>query len=108
MQRFRSTWFVCTHYDMTCAFRQYRNSGARGISVLFSSGDGGVGDNDPDPATQRCFTNDGKNETKFIPSFPAAYAHFIPSDFRSLQLYLDVLCRKVHLFELVSRSNVLL
>ncbi|KAG6861868.1 hypothetical protein C0995_011165 [Termitomyces sp. Mi166 len=46
--------------------------GVRGVSLLFSSGDGGVGDNDPDPATQQCFTNDGKNQTKFMPSFPAA------------------------------------
>ena len=38
---------------------------------MFSSGDAGVGDNNPDPATQKCFTNDGKNTTQFIPSFPA-------------------------------------
>ncbi|KAG6899604.1 hypothetical protein C0993_008765 [Termitomyces sp. T159_Od127] len=44
--------------------------GVRGVSLLFSSGDSGVGDNDPDPATQQCFTNDGKNETRFLPSFP--------------------------------------
>ncbi|KAH9959841.1 tripeptidyl peptidase A [Russula dissimulans] len=46
--------------------------GARGISLLFSSGDGGVGDGDPNRATQSCFTNDGKNQTRFIPSFPAS------------------------------------
>ncbi|GJJ05822.1 hypothetical protein Clacol_000009 [Clathrus columnatus] len=46
--------------------------GARGISVMVSSGDGGVGDNDPNPATQTCFTNNGKNETRFIPGFPAS------------------------------------
>ena len=39
---------------------------------MFSSGDGGVGDGDPDPTTQTCFTNDGKNLTKFIPGFPAS------------------------------------
>jgi len=39
--------------------------GARGVSVLFSSGDSGVG---PDDA---CFSNDGKNTTKFLPAFPA-------------------------------------
>ena len=38
---------------------------------MFSSGDGGVGDGDSNPATQSCFTNDGKNATKFIPLFPA-------------------------------------
>ncbi|KAF9478385.1 tripeptidyl peptidase A [Pholiota conissans] len=46
--------------------------GARGVSVLFSSGDGGVGDGDSDPATHECITNDGKNATRFIPTFPAS------------------------------------
>ncbi|KAF9464795.1 tripeptidyl peptidase A [Collybia nuda] len=45
--------------------------GARGVSLLFSSGDGGVGDGNPDPATQECLTNDGRNITRFIPLFPA-------------------------------------
>jgi tripeptidyl-peptidase-1 len=31
-----------------------------------------VGDGDPNPATQQCFTNDGTNQTKFIPLFPAS------------------------------------
>ena len=51
-------------------------TGARGISILFSSGDFGVGDGNPDPATQQCFTNDGRNVTKFIPSFPASYVEY--------------------------------
>ena len=38
--------------------------GARGVSVLFSSGDTGVG--------SACQTNDGKNTTRFLPIFPAA------------------------------------
>ncbi|KAJ7291911.1 tripeptidyl peptidase A [Mycena rebaudengoi] len=46
--------------------------GARGVSLMFSSGDGGVGDGDPDPATQECITNDGLNRTQFIPGFPAS------------------------------------
>ncbi|KZV69210.1 tripeptidyl peptidase A [Peniophora sp. CONT] len=46
--------------------------GARGTSLMFSSGDGGVGDGDADPATQSCFTNDGRNATRFIPGFPAS------------------------------------
>ncbi|KXN92350.1 Tripeptidyl-peptidase sed2 [Leucoagaricus sp. SymC.cos] len=46
--------------------------GARGVSLMFSSGDDGVGDNNPDPATQQCFTNDGRNVTRFIPGFPAS------------------------------------
>ncbi|KAJ3970810.1 peptidase S8/S53 domain-containing protein [Lentinula raphanica] len=47
-------------------------TGARGVSLTFSSGDGGVGDGDPDPATQTCITNDGTNKTEFLPLFPAS------------------------------------
>ncbi|KAF8897766.1 tripeptidyl peptidase A [Infundibulicybe gibba] len=46
--------------------------GARGVSLMFSSGDGGVGDGDANPATQTCQTNDGRNVTRFIPGFPAS------------------------------------
>ena len=46
--------------------------GARGVTLLFGSGDNGVGDGDADPATQICQTNDGRNQTKFIPLFPAS------------------------------------
>ena len=46
-------------------------TGARGVSLMFSSGDGGVGDGEEDPALQECFTNDGRNVTQFIPAFPA-------------------------------------
>ncbi|KAI0039128.1 subtilisin-like protein [Auriscalpium vulgare] len=46
--------------------------GARGVSLLFSSGDGGAGDSNPDPKTQTCLTNDGRNVTRFIPRFPAS------------------------------------
>ena len=38
--------------------------GARGVSVIFSSGDSGVG--------QSCLTNDGTNSTRFLPIFPAS------------------------------------
>ncbi|KAL1621006.1 Tripeptidyl-peptidase sed2 [Neofusicoccum ribis] len=38
--------------------------GARGVSVLFSSGDTGPG--------SACQTNDGKNTTRFLPIFPAS------------------------------------
>ncbi|CAI6333564.1 unnamed protein product [Periconia digitata] len=38
--------------------------GTRGVSVLFSSGDTGVG--------SACQTNDGKNTTRFLPIFPAS------------------------------------
>lgn len=70
MQRSCSTW---------CAFLLYVIfnlndffSGARGTSVLFSSGDGGVGDGISNPLTQTCITNDGKNRTRFMANFPAS------------------------------------
>ncbi|KAJ7784141.1 subtilisin-like protein [Mycena metata] len=44
--------------------------GARGVSLTVSSGDGGVGDSDPDPATQQCITNDGTNRARFPASCP--------------------------------------
>jgi hypothetical protein len=47
-------------------------TGSRGVSIIFSSGDAGVGDGDSDPATQQCFSNDGKNNTIFLPQFPAS------------------------------------
>ncbi|KAL9713097.1 hypothetical protein Ac2012v2_004338 [Leucoagaricus gongylophorus] len=54
------------------ACQDFAQLGARGVSLMFSSGDGGVGDNDPNPATQQCLTNDGRNATRFLPSFPAS------------------------------------
>ncbi|KAI0638560.1 tripeptidyl peptidase A [Trametes polyzona] len=44
--------------------------GARGVSLMFSSGDGGVGDGQSNPELQQCFTNDGRNATRFVPLFP--------------------------------------
>jgi len=57
-------------------FEQYRamTLGVRGVTLMFSSGDAGVGDNNPDPATQQCFTNDDRNITRFIPTFPSSCA----------------------------------
>ena len=40
--------------------------GARGVTVLFSSGDNGIG------ADGNCYSNDGKNTSTFLPSFPAS------------------------------------
>ena len=40
------------------------------MTLTFSSGDGGVGDGEEDPALQECFTNDGHNTTRFVPLFP--------------------------------------
>ncbi|CAG8974177.1 hypothetical protein HYALB_00011785 [Hymenoscyphus albidus] len=47
--------------------RQFAQLGARGISLLVSSGDDGVGSSDP----EGCVTNDGKNTPTFLPAFPA-------------------------------------
>ncbi|KAG0697323.1 peptidase S8/S53 domain-containing protein [Suillus ampliporus] len=49
--------------------------GVRGVSVIFSSGDGGVGDGDvypAEPLMHQCYSNDGRNTTKFLPIFPAS------------------------------------
>ncbi|KAF8622167.1 hypothetical protein AX15_007283 [Amanita polypyramis BW_CC] len=54
------------------ACAQFAQLGARGVSLMFSSGDSGVGDGNMNPATQHCFTNDGRNSTKFIPLFPSS------------------------------------
>ncbi|KAF8914260.1 subtilisin-like protein [Gymnopilus junonius] len=56
----------------TRACAEFAKLGARGVTVIFSSGDFGVGDGDSNPSTQQCFTNDGKNVTKFVPAFPAS------------------------------------
>ena len=42
----------------------YAQLGARGVSVIFSSGDSGVG--------KSCLSNDGTNTTRFTPIFPAS------------------------------------
>jgi hypothetical protein len=47
-------------------------TGSRGVSIIFSSGDAGVGDGNSDPATQQCFSNVGENKTMFLPQFPAS------------------------------------
>jgi len=62
-----SGYFISTTYLLSTL-----RAGARGVSVLFASGDAGVGDGNPDPNTQGCFSNDGKNATKFLPFFPAS------------------------------------
>ena len=47
-----------------CVCNQFMQLGAKGVSFLTASGDNGVG------ATGDCFTNDGKNTSTFLPSFP--------------------------------------
>ena len=44
----------------------FAHLGLRGVSLLFSSGDSGVGPDDT------CFSNDGKNTSMFLPAFPAS------------------------------------
>lgn len=53
---------VALDTNQTCSL--FAQLGARGVSVIFSSGDTGVG--------SACQTNDGKNTTRFLPIFPAA------------------------------------
>ncbi|KAF9534130.1 tripeptidyl peptidase A [Crepidotus variabilis] len=54
---------------------QFAQLGARGVSFLVSSGDGGVGDGIADPNQEKenpyCQSKDGKNITRFQPTFPA-------------------------------------
>lgn len=49
------------------ACADFATLGARGISLLFSSGDNGVG------ADGDCFSNDGKNTSMFLPAFPTSF-----------------------------------
>jgi len=59
------------HLHCISSAKSNKYPGARGVSLLFASGDGGVGDSNSDPATQTCFTNHGKNITRYRPSFPS-------------------------------------
>jgi tripeptidyl-peptidase-1 len=48
--------------------KEFAQIGARGTSLLVSSGDGGLGGQD----NSECFTNDGKNSSTFLAAFPAS------------------------------------
>jgi tripeptidyl-peptidase-1 len=50
---------------------EFAQLGARGTTLLFGSGDGGAGDIAGNDGSL-CISNDGKNTTKFIASFPAS------------------------------------
>ncbi|KAF9985972.1 hypothetical protein BGZ75_002347 [Mortierella antarctica] len=50
---------------------QFSALGARGTTVLAASGDYGVGGSTPGTG-ENCFTNDGRNATRFQPLFPAS------------------------------------
>ncbi|KAF4222919.1 hypothetical protein CNMCM6457_001042 [Aspergillus fumigatiaffinis] len=51
-----------SYSNATCNL--FAQLGARGVSIVFSSGDSGVG--------STCITNDGTNRTRFLPVFPAS------------------------------------
>ncbi|KAJ7246547.1 tripeptidyl peptidase A [Mycena haematopus] len=59
-----------TYASRVC--KLFAELGSRGVSVLFASGDGGVGDGNPNPATEQCYTNDNKRTARFLPAFPAS------------------------------------
>ncbi|KAJ7437093.1 tripeptidyl peptidase A [Mycena galericulata] len=59
-----------TYASRVC--KRFAELGCRGVSLLMASGDGGVGDGNPDPKTEQCITNDGKNTRRFIPAFPGS------------------------------------
>ncbi|RFU35037.1 hypothetical protein B7463_g1305, partial [Scytalidium lignicola] len=48
--------------------QSFAQLGARGITLLFSAGDGGLGG----ATNATCITNDGKNTSTFLPAFPAS------------------------------------
>ena len=48
--------------------QSFAQLGARGTTLLVSSGDSGLGDED----ATNCITNDGKNSSTFLPEFPAS------------------------------------
>ncbi|ODM16991.1 Tripeptidyl-peptidase sed3 [Aspergillus cristatus] len=50
-----------SYANVTC--NMYAQLGARGVSVIFASGDSGVGGS--------CVSNDGTGRTRFMPTFPA-------------------------------------
>lgn len=60
------------------------------MTLTFSSGDGGVGDGDPDPATTECITNDGTDRVQFIPAFPASCPLYVHRWFARLRSLPDI------------------
>lgn len=57
----------------TAVCNGFAQLGARGVTLLFASGDAGVG---PDGD---CLTNDGKNSSTFLPAFPAGCVSLPPT-----------------------------
>ena len=54
----------------TSVCNMFAQLGVMGVSILFGSGDGGVGGAGVVSGT--CLSNDGKNRTEFLPMFPAS------------------------------------
>ena len=69
----QSVYSLRKYFDSRCIL------GARGVSLTFSSGDGGVGDGNPTPPVQGCLTNDGRNVTRFLPLFPSSCPLYVLS-----------------------------
>ena len=69
---FRATRLAADYTIEIVVVEIYVSTGAQGVTLTFSSGDGGVGDGVPNPATTECITNDGTNRVQFIPAFPAS------------------------------------
>jgi tripeptidyl-peptidase I len=53
----------------TSVCNMFARLGAMGVTVLFASGDSGVGGG---PGDESCHSNDGTNRMQFIPVFPAS------------------------------------
>ena len=75
--------------------------GAMGVSILFASGDFGVGGGS-------CLANDGTNRVKFIPMFPAScrfLCHFYNKLTVTHATCLMVVCKALSSRPLVARSK---
>lgn len=58
---------------------------ARGVSLLFGSGDEGVGPNGTGDEDV-CFTNDGRNRTTFLPNFPSTCPLYVAPSLINLRI----------------------
>ena len=59
--------------------------GSRGVTLLFASGDSGVGGG-------KCLTNDGKNRTAFVPAFPGTRSVKLLRGVPTLTVFFGLLC----------------
>ena len=82
LQSLRTAWWSLVPYCLLVVLEGLMRVFSRctGCFIDFSSGDDGVGDGDPNPATQRCFTNDGRNATRFMPNFPPSWVFCMNCD----------------------------